>query len=167
MSSGIRIYGNNLNYNLTLIQEIKMWNGELVSFMPQDLVYRNGMLYVLNVQEFLFIYERVRMNNFEEKTLLSLKDVSEMAMNRRLKIWQNNIFIESLEGQQIYITEIQKKQLTYDLVRYYKSHFSIADWLISGKHLIVMFSRSINIYEINKDPRTIKHLLNGITSNHL
>ena len=64
ISSGIRIYGNTLNYNLTFIQEITKWDDERVTFMPQDIVYRNGILYILNVQEYLFIFERVRMNNF-------------------------------------------------------------------------------------------------------
>ena len=43
----------------------------------------------------------------------------------------------------------------------------IADWFIIEDKLQVFSGHTLNIYNINKDPRTIKHLINGVSSNHL
>lgn len=64
VSSGIRIYGINLRYELILIQEIKSWKSEVLSFLPEDIAYKNGLLYVLNIQRYIFIYERVKDSKF-------------------------------------------------------------------------------------------------------
>ena len=52
------------------------------------------------------------------------------------------------------------------LIRYFKGYRNFASMTIIDGRLMVCYNHLINLYEINKDPRTITRLLNGISNVH-
>jgi hypothetical protein len=164
---GVKIWGITIDYNLTLLQHIKEFPNSTAPFLPQSIGYKGGRLYIVDMRDQLYLFERSGLNHFNPKHIVNLTSISANAINHGIKLWRDNIYIASTFDGRSYISELQVTEDGYDFIRYFKGYKIIKYWEIRENSLLVVFGHVVNIYQINQDPRTITKVINGATTNHL
>ena len=53
-----------------------------------------------------------------------------------------------------------------NLVRYFKGDRNYVGMSIWNGNLMIAYKHKLNLYEINRDPRTIARKMNGISTSH-
>lgn len=81
------------------------------------------------------------------------------------------MYIHSVDGPEEFVAELQVlgrdgEVKGVGLVRYFKGKRSYIGMEVWNKKLLIAYKHAINLYEINRDPRTIERLLNGISNTH-
>jgi hypothetical protein len=167
-TQGIQVYSYTFE-NLELRQTLGKFYGGVEGEKIVDGVVNGTRLFVLGLQTYTYIYERDGNGNFKSKLNVSMENICVNCMHRQIMVHKNNIYIYSIESGEEFVSELQyDAQLAkVSLIRYFKGNRNLVLMTVLDGKLMLSYNHIVNLYETNKDPRTITKLLNGISNVHV